>query len=519
MQNKNFIKYCLFSILVLCLISSGQITAGTIFLATDGDDSAECAPGTRFATLARAIQCLGAGDTLLIENGVYAGGVVYTVEATAEKPTVIRGESLEAIIDGSPENIDALRIQDCAYVMLENLTIRNAGRAGVAIRFSNHVRTADCLFTNNNTWGLFTSFTDDLTIENCEACSSKVQHGFYHSNSGDRFVIRGNHVHHNNGNGIHLNGDPEIQGGDGVLNEGIVERNVIHHNGASGGAAINMTHVHDIIVRNNLAHNNRAGGVTIYQDTGTFEQGSKRVLVTGNTIYYAPNQGRSGVNIQTTSEKVVVVGNIFVSGGSRGNIQVESQHLQSIFTDYNLYWGVAESAIMERGDVNFSLSKWRTDTGNDAHSLNADPQFGDIEAFDFVPASGSPAVDAAAPLDTVRAMVARIEDAEWLLGRLDSIVQEDIEQHARPSGKAPDIGAYEIGSSLRSSWDFNGDNHISIADALALLLKGLRNSGERVYDINNDSVWSTADVVAMLRLMLADSPRLSSIDGRLVSLR
>ncbi len=499
-MKNHYVRQLVLATLLLCLATN--IQAKTIHLSATGDDSAECAAGAVFATLGRAVECLAPGDTLLIANGVYAGGVVITLRSSPEVPLVIRGQSLEAIVEGSGDKVDAIRIQECSYVILENLTVRKARRAGVSVRYSDHVRVADCLLTKNETWGIFTSFADDLTIENNETSYSRVQHGIYHSNSGDRFVIRGNHVHHNYGNGIHLNGDPEIPGGDGVLNEGLVERNLVHHNGAGGGGAINMTHVHDIIVRNNVLHHNRAGGITIYQDTGTFEQGSKRVLVTGNTIYYAPGEGRSGINVQTTTEKVVITGNIFVSGGSRGNLEVNSEHLPSIISDYNLFWGVGQSALVERNDNLISLDQWRTLSGNDLHSRRADPLFGSIAGFDFIPTESSPAVDAAAPLESVRAMVARLEGTSWLLARLDSLSAEDFAGNSRPVGAAPDIGAYEFRPSLESMYDYNEDSRFGVADALALLLKGLRDPGNLSYDINGDGRWGAADVVALVRLMI-----------------
>ncbi len=495
-------------------VFAATLSARTLQLAPGGDDSAECADGAVFATLTRAAQCLAPGDTLLIADGVYAGGVEIGIRSTMEAPLVIRGQSLAAIIEGSGDKTDALRIQECSHVVLEKLTIRKSGRAGLAVRFSDHVRVADCLLTNNEVWGIFTSFADDLTIEDIEACSSKVQHGIYHSNSGDRFIIRRNHIHHNNGCGIHMNGDPEISGGDGILNEGLVERNHVHHNG--GGGAINMTHVHDIIVRNNLLHHNRANSVTIYQDTGTFEQGSKRVLVTGNTSHFAPGEGRSGINIQETTEKVVITGNIFVSGGNRGNLQVESEHLPTIISDYNLFWGVDQSVLVEQpGDKLISLDQWRSLSGNDMHSQRADPLFGNIAEFDFVPDATSPALDAAAPLDSVRAMVARLEGTSWLLATLDSIPAMDFDGNSRPVGEAPDIGAYEFRPSLESMYDFNGDQRLGIADALALLLKGLRNPGNMSYDIDHDGRWGVADVVALVKIMINNSSAMAALAGRL----
>ncbi|MBN2289203.1 MAG: right-handed parallel beta-helix repeat-containing protein [Candidatus Glassbacteria bacterium] len=477
----------------------------TMYLAPDGDDSVECGPGAAFRTLKRAVECLAPGDTLTVREGDYPGGVWISVAATAEAPVLIQGESLEAVITGSGSEIDALRVQDASHVIIDRLTVRQATRAGLAVRFSDHVRVANCRFADNGTWGIFTSFADDIHFEGNECCGSVEQHGIYHSNSGDRFVIRGNLVHDNAGNGIHLNGDPEIQGGDGVLNFGVVEGNTIYGNGMRGGGAINMTHVHDVLVRNNLIYLNYAGGITVYQDTGTFEQGSKRVVITGNTVYYRSHTGRSGVNIQTTSEKVLVAGNIFVSGGNRGNLQVESDHLSSIVSDCNVFWGAGEEGVLERRDKRYSLDYWRSLTGNDLHSVVADPQFTNIDSADFRPAAASPAVDAGMPPDSLRAALERLGGFEWVLGRLDSLPAEDIRGRQRPQGAGPDAGAYETGDEPTGMYDFNRDGRLSVADAVALILLARADPSDPAVDLNGDGRYSMADVIRLV-LILRDRP-------------
>jgi Right handed beta helix region len=473
----------------------------TMYLSTAGDDSTACGHGAVFLTLHRAVECLEPGDTLIVREGDYQGGVWITVAATAEAPVLIQGESLDAIITGSGSETDAVRVQDASYVTIDRLTMRQSGRAGLAVRFSNHVRVTGCLFTDNNTWGIFTSFADDIHFEGNECRNSGRQHGIYHSNSGDRFVIRGNHVHDNAGNGIHLNGDPEIPGGDGILNNGVVEKNIIYGNGRLGGGAINMTHVHDVLVRNNLIYKNLAGGVTIYQDTGDFEQGSKRVVVTGNTIYYEPYKGRSGINIQTTTEKVLAAGNIFVSGGSRGNLQVESDHLESIITDYNIFWGVDTTRLLERKDKNFSLGYWRSLTGNGLHSTVGDPKFTDIDSADFRLTESSPAIDSGMPPDTLKAMLIRLEGFEWILAQLDSLPGEDIRGWTRPQGAAPDAGAYETGEEPTGMYDFNGDGALGLADAISLVLLGLENPDNPAVDINRDGRYTITDAIQLILVL------------------
>ena len=439
-----YIVKTVFLIVVLCFGSLQPLTARTFFLAKDGDDSATCRAGAEFATFKRAVACLAPGDTLIIREGVFEGGVELTVSATGQAPILIQGESLDAVISGSGDRIDAIRIQSSSYITLDRLTVRQAGRAGAAVRHSNHVRITNCRFADNGKWGIFTSFADDIHFEGNECCGSRREHGIYHSNSGDRFVIRNNLVHDNHGNGIHLNGDPEIPGGDGVLDQGVVEGNIIYGNGTGGGGAINMTHVHDILVRNNLIYKNYAGGITVYQDTGTFEQGSKRVLIMGNTVYYEPGKGRSGVNVQTTSEKVVVVGNIFVSGGRRGTLEVNSEHLSTIVSDCNILWGVGADSLIERKEKLLSFEAWRKLSGNDLHSRHMDPRFIDIDTGNFQPFPGSPAIDAGMKLESVKSILERLEGCDWLLARLVSLPEVDILGSKRPQGAAPDAGAYEI---------------------------------------------------------------------------
>ena len=478
------------------------LSARLLYLSPDGDDNAACEAGAVFRTFTRASECLAPGDTLLVREGTYTGGVYILVKATPEAPVLIRGENLNAVVSGSGAELDAIRIQDASYITLNRLTVLKANRAGCAVRFSNHVTITNCKIGDNGTWGIFTSFADDIRFEGNECYGSHDQHGIYHSNSGDRFIIRGNRVHDNSGNGIHLNGDPEIPGEDGVLNWGIVERNIIWGNGQSGGAGINMTHVHDILVRNNLIYKNYAAGMTIYQDTGTFEQGSKRVAVLGNTVYFPKGYGRACINIQTTTEKVLVAGNILICGDNqRGAIEVESDHLPSIISDRNVLWGADSSRIIERKNKLLSIQNWRSLSGNDRHSILADPRFVSIDSADFRLQASSPAIDAGMPLDSVKAVLARLGGFEWILARHDSLPSEDLLQNRRPAGEGPDIGAYESGAAPEKLYDFNGDGRFNIGDILSLILLARRDPDSRRLDVDANGAYSAADVIRLLLII------------------
>jgi len=294
-----------------------------------------------------------------------------------------------------------------------------------------------------------------------------------------------------------------MPGGDGVLNMGLVEDNIIYDNGQpGGGAGINMTHVQDIIVRNNVIYNNYAGGFTFYQDNGTFEQGSKRALIMGNTVYFKQFRGdRNIVNIAPTSEKVLIAGNILVSNGIGAVEQIDSDHLSTIASDYNVFWGIDETKMFEKKSVSTSLKNWQLATKNDRHSVVADPQFVDIVSADFSLDSTSKAVDAGMPMDSVRAVLGRLGGFDWILSRLDSIPDEDIRHVRRPVGAAPDVGAYE----RVILYDFNGDGILSVADAVALIILSFEKPEDSRLDVSGDGIYTIADVIQVLRLILQKS--------------
>ena len=446
MKNGTVRQACRANLLVLIFLSLAgpyPLYSRTIYLAPDGDDNVPVEHGATFRTLAGVIRHLWGGDTLIIKRGTYQGGVFIRRGCKPEAPLVIKAEGPYAVIKGSGNQRDAVSLNDCYNVILDGLNVTGAKRAGILLGHSKFITVRNCTSFSNGKWGIFTDHASDFILESNECYGSADEHGIYHSNSGDNFVIRNNILHHNYGCGIHVNGDPEY-GGDGVISYGIIEGNICYKNGRpKGGAGINMTHVQDVIVRNNLLYHNYAGGITFYQDTGTFEQGSKRALITGNTVVYSPGEGRSGVNIMTTSEKVLICGNIFVSGGSRGTIEVNSDHRESIVSDRNIHWGVDPDKIVELKGETVSLKSWQSLTGNDLHSAVADPLFIDPVRGNFQHAGSSKAVDSGLEMKEIRKILERLGGFDWVLSRLDDLPDEDILGRRRPAGRGPDAGAYE----------------------------------------------------------------------------
>jgi hypothetical protein len=96
-------------------------------------------------------------------------------------------------------------------------------------------------------------------------------------------------------------------------------------------------------------------------------------------------------------------------------------------SDYNNIYRGGQPLKLAAGALQSTLSAWRTATGNDVHSISADPAFiGSGSATNYAVRDGSPVID--------KGM------------NVGSPVVADYSAGARPVGAAYDIGAFEKGS-------------------------------------------------------------------------
>jgi hypothetical protein len=381
---------------------------------TTGDGSA----GNPWGSIVFAATQVAAGDTVLINPGVYAGGVTVETGGTAAEPITFRANGDGVIIEGSGGERDAFFIDGADYITVEGLTIQHAERAGLRISLSDHVSIRDSTFADNGRWGLFTDFSDYTLVEDSQSYGAGLEHGIYISNSSDYPTIRRNRLHDNHGCGLHMNGDISM-GGDGVISNALVEGNIIYANGVGGGSGINMDGVTDSMIRNNLLYDNHASGISIYQIDGG--SGSMNNRVFNNTIIMA-SDGRWAINIPNTSDTGnQLYNNIAYNYHSwRGSISIATPALDGFASDYNI---VMDRFSADDGNTRLTFSEWQA-LGYDAHSTIAEPAqlFVNPGAGNYHLLSNSPAVDTGVELTEVT---------------------HDLEGNPRPSGSAYDIGAYE----------------------------------------------------------------------------
>jgi MYXO-CTERM domain-containing protein len=396
------------------LVGAGSAAhANTWHVATTGNDSNAGTAASPWRTIQRAATAVQPGDTVTIHAGTYTGFVV-NARGTAAAPIAFVADG-EVRIDGAATaDRDAVHVEGASYVTIEGLTVTGAGRAGISALDCDHITVRKNRVDQNTKWGVFSSFCDDLVVEDNEVSRSGTQHGVYASNSADRPIIRNNVIWGNAMCGVHMNGDINF-GGDGVISGAVVENNVIRDNGRLGGSAINGDGVTGAVIRNNVLDGNHASGISLYQiDGGLPSTGNK---VVNNTVRMA-SDARWAVNIQDRGSGNVLRNNILLNANTgRGAIDTCAACLTGMVFEHNAVVG----RFMVDG-VMTDFAGWRTRIGADTSSFVATDGELFASATDLKLRAGSPAVDRGVATDA---------PATDVLGT------------TRPQGSAVDIGAYE----------------------------------------------------------------------------
>ena len=417
MYNK-FLPVFLFILMIICKPISAQ---KVYYVSGQGNDAnTGLSINESFLTLQKAADEVSGGDSVIVAEGNYTGFDIRT-SGTENSPIVFKAIDGNVVINQhNYKTNDGINIENADHVIIDGFKVINQPRAGIRAAVSSFVIIRNNHCTQNNTWGIFTGFTDDIIIENNICSYSAQQHGIYVSNSGDRPVVKNNECFGNNDCGIQLNAD-ESQGGDGIITNAVIEGNVLHDNGAGGGSAINLDGVQNSIICNNIIYNNHATGLALFMIDGA--EGSKNNKVYNNTIIN-PADARWTVLVTTGSTGDTLYNNILINHHSfRGSISVDGSSIQNFYSDYNI---LVDRLSDDNGDSNMNLSDWQK-LDYDLHSQIALPEenmFVNSTAGDFHLIAGSQAVDAGTQL-------------------VSPIVMKDIENISRPQGNSFDIGAYE----------------------------------------------------------------------------
>lgn len=423
-----------FSVLPLIVVVSAvprQAYARNLFVSTLGSDSTTCTEQKPCREIRRALALVQAGDTVLVADGSYLGFTAENINGTAQNPITIKAQGKSAEVTptsdrGTYGDRDNIYISFCQYLVIDGLRSSNAPRAAVRLDASHFTKVKNGVFGNNGTWGIFTNHSNDILLENNETFASGKEHGIYISNSGDNPTIRGNRIHDNNANGLHMNGDLSAGGhggvvGDGIISGALIENNIIYNNGRSGGGGINMDGVQDSVIRNNVLFNNHASGIVAYRIDGA--QGPKNLQIYHNTVDMA-DDARYALQLQHTSAPIIVRNNILYNRNPRrgGLAYGEESDVPNVDSAYNVFGGTPIIAF-DDWSLRITLTQWQAQ-GKELSSFvsTVGELFVDSEQGDYSLRSNSPAINR---------------------GETLSSVGFDREGTSRPQGTASDIGAYE----------------------------------------------------------------------------
>ena len=353
--------------------------------------------GQRYSTIQAAANAAKPGQTVLVEDGTYAG--FHSVHAgTATAPIIFKAHGAHAVINSAGDsNGDCINIENTDDVIVDGFHLTGCGRAAIRAALATGVIIRNNVITDSGMWGIFTAFAPKVQILNNKVSQTRGQHGIYVSNSDvqdDDPVIRGNEVWNSAQNGIQLNGDcqtPDPNGRtDGIISGALIEGNLVHDSGNKGFSLIDVQWSR---IQNNIIYNNglkgAAGGIHLAeQDSCTQDPSSYNVIV-NNTII---EPHIAAIRI-TTGTHNVIFNNIAIS----------------------------YRTIADETDGPNAIDR----TSNIQGKVSAD-MFVNAPAHDFHLLRGAPVIDAGLASYQGKAAPA-----------------VDFDGNKRPQGKGFDIGAYE----------------------------------------------------------------------------
>ncbi len=331
-------------------LAAGAAGAAEYFVSPAGSDAAPGSVEAPWRTLQHAVEQVGPGDVITLEEGVYAGCRIQ-VSGRPEAPITLQAApGARVVIDrpgpdnrhGSNLELETWRGEGIvAWWVIQGLEVVGAPWAGMDLRGSRRAHSHDltlrhCLVYGAGRSGIFSAFVDRLRVEGCTVRNNR-EHGIYASNSGDQPVLEGNTCRDNHACGIQLNGDASM-GGDGVISGAEVVDNLISGNGRGGGAGINLDGVVSSLVRGNILTDNLAGGIALYRTNGAVA--SRDNLILYNQVRM-PAGARWALRLREAgcTGNQVLYNTLYHAGADKGSIVIPRPGLSGLISDHNRLTG------------------------------------------------------------------------------------------------------------------------------------------------------------------------------------
>jgi hypothetical protein len=431
--------------------SAAPLFAANYFVSITGSDSN---PGTQAApwrTIQKAASTVPAGSTVYITAGTYNEKVTIKVSgnATAGFTTFRNYGTDKVIVSGSGKTGKHMfYLNGKNYVRIQGLEICNdlnisdgsgirVEGAGDHLEFRNNlihdITGSDAMgitiYGTDATKGVTNLVIDGNQVHDCTPADSET---ITLNGNVNGFQVTNNTVHDVNNIGI------DFIGGEGMCSDsskdaarnGVVRKNTVYHarhpKYASGGIYVDGGH--DIVIEQNTSYQNSYGIEIGAENTGIVTQA---ITVRDNVLYSNDSAGLVFGGYDSSVGRVkncsflnntlwhndttqTGCGELWVNYASNNVIQgnilfATSQNMVFYSTsggtsntfDYNLYWTASAASstpqFVYAGRTISGLAALRTASGQNAHSIQGDPQFSNTSAANFKLLSASPAVNTGNP--------------------------------------------------------------------------------------------------------------------------
>lgn len=222
-------------------------------------------------------------------------------------------------------------------------------------------------------------------------------------------------------------------GADGIYVDGgfnvVIERNIVHN--TDYGVELASEHLNKltslVTLRSNLIYNSKLAGITL-GGASSSNGGTSNCGIFNNTLYEndTTNSGTGEFALQNHVTQIQFENNLLVSSAQGLFINTQT-NISASTLNGNLYFVAsgANNSWNWNGGSYSSFSAYQAGTGMDSNGKYANPVLTSAGTGNFIPASGSPAIDSGVVITAAQA------------GTLDLV------GHARVIGSGIDIGAIE----------------------------------------------------------------------------
>lgn len=345
-----------------------------------------------FTTLQAAADAARGGDLVAVLPGRYDGFVVDDRPGAGDE-RYVHFKAVGAVTIDAPARTDRDRwmiyVRAAHHVILEGFELAGADQpgnmrgegpwAGIMLdgdfgrsgKLTHHIVIAGNYAHHHRSWGLHSTDTRTVLVQDNVFAASAREHGAYVSDGSDDYVIRRNIFFGSFASGLQVNLDPEsslhevlrhpafagyprgeghawaegvIARADAIFGANnypdgrginfIVEENVINDNGLRGGGALNLAGLSESLIQNNLIYGNHAHGIAQWDNANPYDQeledpgprvagevtgpaslpafGCHANVVRNNTVIMA-NRGRAALQAVHGSWGSVVYNNVLIN--------------------------------------------------------------------------------------------------------------------------------------------------------------------------------------------------------------